>query len=140
MPSLGRMCFGLGVFAVAAGGCGKDEVAAPEPEKVAEDPRYFGSAPPPVCKTPGAPTTPWYTEVTAEVGLGGGAVTPLGAAVVMRDFDGDGFPDFFTTSGASTRDKPGGAQTKCLLMNRPAPSGNGRVFVDASRCQCRAVA
>ncbi len=90
--------------------------------------------PPPICKTPtGTPAQPWFTEITAEVGLAPSAdLTPLGTIVTVGDFDGDGFPDMVSSIWTAMRETPGGMRGHFLFMNRPNPSGAGRVFVDAT--------
>src|SRR5215471_15581108 len=94
-----------------------------------KDPR-----PPLVCKTPTAPPSPWFTEITSDVGLGSAAMpTALGTSVRAADLDGDGFPDLLATIGhLATREMAGMPRMRFLLMNRPAPSGSGRVFVDTT--------
>lgn len=84
------------------------------------------TTPPQMCKSP--PTAPagfpWFTDVTADVGLAGIPAT----SVVAADFDGDGWSDLVTTSGSAARTAN---RTRFLFLNRPNPAG-GRMFVDAT--------
>jgi enediyne biosynthesis protein E4 len=89
--------------------------------------------PPLVCKTPSAPPTPWFTEITTDVGLGTAAMPlALGTSVRAADLDGDGYPDLLATIGhLATREVAGMPRMRFLLMNRPNPAG-GRMFVDTT--------
>ena len=89
--------------------------------------------PPRVCQAP--PETaplPWFTEVTADVGLGAtDTLTPLATSVVSADFDGDGYADLVAMRGDSTRGLVNGVRVRFLFMNRPSPNDpTKRVFVD----------
>ncbi len=90
--------------------------------------------PPRICKTPTTPTTPWFTDITDQVGLGQtSALAPVATSVVSADFDGDGYPDLLAFQGDSHRGLVNGARVRFLFMNRPDPndpSGKSRVFVD----------
>ena len=61
-------------------------------------------------------------DVHSQVGLDG----QLGRRVTFGDVDGDGYPDFVAVQTGVT---PG---LQHLYLNRPAPGGAGRVFVDAT--------
>lgn len=88
----------------------------------------FGQKPAASCD-PHAGGQPNFTDETAAWGL----ADALGTRIVSGDVDGDGYADLLLNRGnPSTREKVGGARMVRLLMNRPAPSGTGRVFVDAT--------
>ena len=91
--------------------------------------------PPAICRVP-SPSPPggqWFTEITAEVGLGT-IDQPLASAnsIYAADLDGDGFPDLLASMVAATRETAG-KRTHWLLMNRPSPiDPSRRVFVDTT--------
>ncbi|MEO7092472.1 MAG: VCBS repeat-containing protein, partial [Polyangiales bacterium] len=87
--------------------------------------------PPRVCKPPGAPSSAWFVDATADVGLAaGGAITPLASVVVSADLDGDGWSDLVATAGPGDRPTK---QVSFLYLNRPDPTdGTKRTFVESS--------
>jgi len=101
--------------------------------------------PPRVCKPPvapagsaaAAPALPWFTDVTAEVGLARTeALSVPAVSLIAADLDGDGFADLVTMYGGATRGAPkegpfAGKRVRFVLMNRPSPEDpSRRVFVD----------
>ncbi len=68
----------------------------------------------------------YYVDRTAAVGLEGVHGVRLGAV----DLDGDGYADLVVRSGKGTDDFAAGKRATWVLLNRPAPDGTGRVFVD----------
>ncbi len=85
----------------------------------------------------GTDTAPVYTE-----GAGGmsfvdqtdawGLSTAHGESLQVVDLDGDGFPDLVTQDNGGIDDftDPSVERFHFVLMNRPNPSGTGRIFVD----------
>jgi hypothetical protein len=99
------------------------------------------AAPPPrVCKAPAAPPAgPWFSDVTAEVGLAPhDGFEPLGSSTIAADLDGDGWVDLLSQHGFSSRGLPtdgslAGKRTRFVLLNRPDPADpTRRIFVDAT--------
>jgi hypothetical protein len=90
--------------------------------------------PPAICKAPVSADGAWFTEVTAEVGLGKtAALEPVGTSVVAGDLDGDGYADLVAHVFPSQREPTGTKRTRFVFMNRPDPRDPAqRVFVDAS--------
>ena len=89
--------------------------------------------PPRVCKTPGAASTKWFTDATADSGLGGAVAT----SVVSADFDGDGWADLLAFRGDSTRGLVDGKRVRFLFMSRPYPNdATKRVLVDVPDQRC----
>jgi len=97
---------------------------------------HMDMGPPPICKTPSAQPPPpqWFTEITADVGLGSAAMpAALGTSVRAADLDGDGFPDLLATIGHIATRESGTTRYRFLLMNRPSPTDpSKRVFVDTT--------
>src|SRR2546427_180125 len=64
--------------------------------------------PPAVCKTPGAPSAPWFEDVTAHVLPNGGDPNsaPTATSVRAADLDGDGYPDLIITGGEGFPTRP----------------------------------
>jgi len=100
-------------------GCGEPAPTTPEP-------------PPLICKTPPAPRTPWFTEITNEIGLQPSATfAPLGTGVQAGDLDGDGFADLISETTSAVREA--GTRQRFVLLNRPDPAdATRRVLVDAT--------
>src|SRR5690242_13257209 len=69
--------------------------------------------PPIICRTPTPRDGPWYTEITAEVGLAKtDALEPLATSVVAADLDGDGYQDFYAAVFPSQREPTGTKRTR----------------------------
>jgi hypothetical protein len=79
--------------------------------------------PPLICKTPGALPSPWFTDVTSEMGLDAVLATTVQAA----DLDGDGWTDLVAWAGTPARENA--TRRRFVLLNRPR-DGGGRRFVD----------
>ncbi|MBX7077683.1 MAG: CRTAC1 family protein [Nannocystaceae bacterium] len=89
--------------------------------------------PPEICKQPPALPSTWFVEVTDEIGLGKtDDFEPLATGIVAGDLDGDGWEDLIAAVFPAQRQAQGAPPTRFVLMNRPAPQGDGRVFVDAT--------
>jgi hypothetical protein len=92
----------------AALACGRssssDDGAPPEPADVPPDPK---------CKSPAAPPSQWFTDITAESGLADVQAIRLSSA----DLDGDGLPDLVFHWVGSKRDTLD-APMKRVFMNR----------------------
>lgn len=96
-----------------------------------------GGSSPSCLDTPvGAPT---FTDATDRWGLSSGKLNVLGNRLTAVDLDGDGYPDLIVHRGGSNaRTDAEAAQEDSnkwlvrVLMNRPAPDGQGRTFVDAT--------
>lgn len=94
-------------------------------------------APPLLCRPAVAlGAGPYFTDVTAEV-FGGARID--GNRLTLADLDGDGYPDLIAHPIVPRNDERGDRPaldvdppifTWRVLLNRPAPSGQGRVFVD----------
>jgi hypothetical protein len=87
----------------------------------------------------GAVGAPRFTEATAAWGLGAGQLDVQGNRLSAMDLDGDGYPDLVVHRiGSNARTDLEAAKTDGarwlvrVLMNRPAPGGAGRTFVDAT--------
>jgi hypothetical protein len=91
--------------------------------------------PPATCRVPSSviPDGPWFTEVTAEVGLAkNGDFEPVATGIVAGDIDNDGWIDLIATFFPSQREMRGTKHTRFVFMNRPSPDDpSQRVFVDA---------
>jgi len=95
-------------------------------------PPYDGPTPVHCPAAPDAGTR--YVDATERWNLGQGGLKVTGNRLTAGDLDGDGYPDLIVhaiTSNARTQ-LDGGALLVRVLMNRPAPSGQGRIFVDAT--------
>ncbi len=120
------------------GAVGLTAMACSSPSVVTNPPDAGADAewvPPATCRP--APTTtpggPWFTEITAEVGLAkNGDFEPVATSIVAGDIDNDGFIDFIATFFPSQREPKGTKHTRFVFMNRPSPDDpSQRVFVDA---------
>ena len=104
------------------------QAVQPTPEVPPADPHVypFGARAPEQCD-PHAGAAPRFTDETAALGLS----AALGTRIVSGDLDGDGYPDLIMNRGnLSVRETVGAAHIVHVWMNRPAPTGKGRVFVD----------
>lgn len=141
MPSFVRASALGCVFVLSIARCSSD------PVMMTMDSGVDSGAPPPptICKKPGAPTAPWFTDVTAAVLPNGGDENtgPTATSIRAADLDGDGYPDLITTGGEGFPNRPmpgtggrrdtAGARTKNVWMNRPDPNDKShRIFVDAT--------
>jgi len=145
MKHLSRFCFVASLAAACAplgGGCGSTSDTSSASSSSAG-----GSGPAPICKTPTAPSAPWFKDVTQSVLPNGGDpdAAPTATSIRAGDLDGDGYPDLLVTGGEGYPTRPAmstggrrdvaGSRTRNLFMNRPDPSdpsGKKRVFVDAT--------
>jgi hypothetical protein len=82
---------------------------------------------------------PSFKDATSAWGLGPEQLNVLGNRLTAADLDGDGYPDLIVHRGGSNArtdaEAAQGDSAKWLvrvLMNRPAPGGAGRTFVDAT--------
>jgi enediyne biosynthesis protein E4 len=81
--------------------------------------------PEPICKAPAAPTA-WFTEATADFGLGPTGLDAAGTCLVSPDLDGDGWSDLLSFTGNSSRGLVNDEPTRYVLMNRPAAEDETR--------------
>jgi enediyne biosynthesis protein E4 len=101
------------------------------------DPPAPDAAPPMVCReAPPLPAAgPWFTEITDELGIGRDGLAVDGNRLTIVDLDGDGWNDLVTHQWMQDRpmfDATPPVLMWRILMSRPAPSGEGRVFEDVS--------
>src|SRR5580765_1082608 len=82
------------------------------------------------CRTPAIPDGPWFTEITADVGLAkNGDFEPVATSIIAGDIDNDGFVDFIATFFPSQREPAGTKHTRFVFMNRPNPDDpSQRIF------------
>lgn len=112
------------LIAFFALGCGSSEPK--------DEPGTDAGLPPRICKPAASHDTPWFTEWTADIGLGKSAsLEPLANQFIAADLDGDGFGDLVAARGESTRGLVDGKRVRFLFMNRPSPSdASARVLED----------
>lgn len=116
------------------GGCDAQGTCMPTQHQSC-DPRGCSifRGPPLVCKTPPAlGEGPYFTNITAEVGLDASDLNVVGNRLAWMDIDGDGFPELFVHSVASLRDELEAdppVRRKRVLKNVADPQG-GRRFAD----------
>jgi len=101
-------------------GCSDDGTTEPPPPPPTPD--AGPELPPRVCKPPAPePSSPWFSDVTAEIGLSATAeLEPVGNCIVGADLDGDSFVDLLAARGESDRGLVGDKRARFLLLNRPA--------------------
>ncbi|MCS6900963.1 MAG: CRTAC1 family protein [Myxococcales bacterium] len=82
---------------------------------------------------------PFFTNATERWGLSPEKLNVLGNRLTAADLDGDGYPDLIVHRGGSNArtdieaaQKDSNKWLVRVLMNRPAPDGQGRTFVDAT--------
>jgi len=139
LPAASLVLLGLALTPVLSAGCSSSSEPAGAVALASE-----ALLPPRVCKPPvvtAATTTaqPWFTDVTADVGLAAqNGFEPLGSTVVAADLDGDGWVDLLAQHGFSSRGTPkegalAGKRTRFVLLNRPDPANPAhRIYVDAT--------
>jgi hypothetical protein len=129
-----RFALPLATLALCAG-CGEDAETPPGGTGGSGGAGGTGpELPPAICKTPAPYDGPWFTEVTAELGLAkSAALEPLATSIVAADLDHDGWQDFYAAVFPAQREPAGTKRTRFLFMNRPAPDDPARrVFVDTT--------
>ena len=128
MPAMRHPCL-LPLVALAVAGCGNKITSPSDAGPAKEEP------PPPICLTPN-PThaQPWFSEITAEVGLGTAELPKaLATSVYAGDLDGDGYADALGSLIPATRETDK-LRYHFLLMNRPDPNdAKKRIFVDTTK-------
>jgi enediyne biosynthesis protein E4 len=132
------LLFSSAVGVAWACGATSNDVDAGPPREAGASP----ALPPRICKapSPGPAGFPWFTEVTAEVGLAETAtLEPVAGSVIAADLDGDGFADLVTTAYNSQRGDPTTGElankpVRFVFMSKADPQKPGnRIFVDATQ-------
>lgn len=97
-----------------------------------------GGSTPPSCMD-AVINAPTFVDVTEKWGLDAKHLNVLGNRISTMDLDGDGYPDLIVHRvGSNARTdievakKDSNQWLVRVLMNRPAPGGQGRTFVDAT--------